>query len=579
MLCAVLAVMAVFCAGLISSPEKALASSNEQLVSGGKLVTASSLTSGNTLIEQASSAKAVYRTTGDTIKKGGTYVLTPAQTWKNGGVWFKNRVKVKDGMKIQFQYRVSAWDESYLGHADGIMLNLSKYVGRGGSGEDLGFVGQDAYGVELDNYRNWNDSDNPHVAIVKDDVHNHLVSKDASVVADGKWHTVSVTYKAKNKTLSVSIDGKRYLSKKYVKLPSNINVGLTASTGDGFAKHEVRKLTSNSVNPVSSEGKWKSVFNNSLKQVHKKYPKSMKWATVEGLYVPGVSSASVDGKICKNMIPQGICVVRDYLLITAYCGDEIGNNSSKKKVPEHDSVLYVMEKNSGDLLTTLALKGTRTLSGTGNHVGGIASDGYNIWIATSGYLPDGKNIGELHYTYDELDSAVSTSSTSLPTKDKFVVLSGAGKKTKASFNTYRNGYLWIGYFTKEENKGTLTAYEVNGSELIKRNQFTISDYANGATFFDYNDKLYLLVNKSTGRDKEARSIIYSIDDMSKSKNLTKKSVVKSNKVPLMMEEACYDEYEDMLYMITESAAKEYRIGFGTYPTNVIFAGKPDKLFI
>ena len=188
-----------------------------------------------------STAATNFAISGDAVKtKAGSVTLTKALDWQCGGMWLKKPVVVRSGMKISFKYRVSRWEDSSLGHADGIMLNLSKTSGLGSSGEGLGFVGYGAYGVELDSYQNNGDPAEPHIAIVKDDVSNHLATKVSSLAIAQKWTTATVTYKSK--TLTVTVGGKQLLSRKNVKLPSKLYIGLTASTGSGHAKHEVKDL-------------------------------------------------------------------------------------------------------------------------------------------------------------------------------------------------------------------------------------------------------------------------------------------------------------------------------------------------
>ena len=80
------------------------------------------------------------------------------------------------------------------------------------------------------------------------------------------------------------------------------------------------------------------------------------------------------------MVPQGICIARDYMLVTAY--DNVKHMAGKKGAggaAANRSVLYVLsneDPTARKLLSTIVLPDV-------NHVGGIAFDGENIWIAKS----------------------------------------------------------------------------------------------------------------------------------------------------------------------------------------------------
>lgn len=70
---------------------------------------------------------------------------------------------------------------------------------------------------------------------------------------------------------------------------------------------------------------------------------------------------------CDEMTPQGIAVTDDFIFVSAYCGGH-----------EHDSVIYMIKKSTGEYLKTIALAGT-------THAGGIVyvpqADG--IWVTTN----------------------------------------------------------------------------------------------------------------------------------------------------------------------------------------------------
>ena len=81
--------------------------------------------------------------------------------------------------------------------------------------------------------------------------------------------------------------------------------------------------------------------------------------------IPGLSTTNVLGKNCKTMIPQGICRMDNYVLVTAYDYKEAYN-----------SVIYVINT-SGIVQATLVYDKKC-------HMGGIAYDGKDVWIAEGG---------------------------------------------------------------------------------------------------------------------------------------------------------------------------------------------------
>ena len=99
--------------------------------------------------------------------------------------------------------------------------------------------------------------------------------------------------------------------------------------------------------------------------------------------IPGLAHTDVNGQDCTTMVPQGICIAGDYMIISAY--DASG---------QCDSVLYVLSNTnpaSRKYLTTLVLPNKA-------HVGGIAFDGSYLWVS------NGRDVSSIQYT--ELVNAV-----------------------------------------------------------------------------------------------------------------------------------------------------------------------------
>ena len=91
--------------------------------------------------------------------------------------------------------------------------------------------------------------------------------------------------------------------------------------------------------------------------------------------MPGLESTDILGESCGYMVPQGICIAGDYMLVTAYDSGDFYKNPKQGAHKINPSVLYVLSNQtpgSRELLTTIVLPDR-------NHVGGVAFDGKNIW--------------------------------------------------------------------------------------------------------------------------------------------------------------------------------------------------------
>lgn len=116
----------------------------------------------------------------------------------------------------------------------------------------------------------------------------------------------------------------------------------------------------------------------------------------DGYVVPGLRSCA-NG--CTHMVPQGICVAGDYLLVTAYCsctknkairGHGLSHMlrhlagrkcrpKAEQKPARHPSVVYLIEKKTGIYVKTVILPDK-------NHVGGITyyEEGKRGYIVLTG---------------------------------------------------------------------------------------------------------------------------------------------------------------------------------------------------
>ena len=170
--------------------------------------------------------------------------LTPLETFKAGSIWYDHQFETDKTFEVSFSYWAGGGRDDSFGGADGFILNLSATLGVGESGENQGFIGGDAYGVEFDSYpQNRNDPDGKHIAIIKGSSANHLEYCLDDRVDDSKWHDVRVTY-AEN-ILMVYLDEEQVLTCNDVILPERVYIGISAGTGSGKNQHLVKNLVAN----------------------------------------------------------------------------------------------------------------------------------------------------------------------------------------------------------------------------------------------------------------------------------------------------------------------------------------------
>lgn len=195
---------------------------------------------------------------GDAVRlEEGIIELTELATWQAGSIWYGHQISARNGFTVTFSYWAGGGRHTgpYYG-ADGILLTMSKEPGLGPQGGYLGFVGQDAYGVELDSYHNAGDPDGRHVAIVQGSVQKHLDYvidnrvDDSGDVSGSGWHTLSVRYE--HSVLKVSLDGEELLSCGEILLPDEIYLGISAATGGGMNRHLIKDFD---IEGLVSEGK------------------------------------------------------------------------------------------------------------------------------------------------------------------------------------------------------------------------------------------------------------------------------------------------------------------------------------
>lgn len=314
--------------------------------------------------------------------------------------------------------------------------------------------------------------------------------------------------------------------------------------------------------------------------------------------VPGLEATNVLGSICDQMVPQGICIAGDYMLVTAY--DNMKNYAQKTKQQKYEvsnSVLYVLSNEDPEnrkLMTTIVLPDI-------NHVGGVTFDGENVWIAKS----TSRQCSMI--SYDVIEEAVQSGEESyqLAQYDQNVNCGAV-----ASFISYHDDKLWIGtYSNRISGMGALRSYEIvkkdteKGVEyqLVRQEELVIPGFANGVAFLESSGayehtelsedcvgaadgqnslekKTYMAVSTSKGRYFDSKIYFYEIiKDSNTGKNFY--HCYNSCKFPPMAEELVCDG--ENTYFLFESSATCYStLSYQkcSYPVDRICALSTSDLF-
>lgn len=278
---------------------------------------------------------------------------------------------------------------------------------------------------------------------------------------------------------------------------------------------------------------------------------------------------SSDGKfeidVCDQMTPQGVTVDSEHMYISAYCGQH-----------EHYSVLYVLDKATGEYQKTIVLGGN-------SHAGGIAyvEQAGGLWITTN--KSSVKGDGELSLiTMADIEAYDLETDLKPIEYTKRVDLD----ETKAASSlAYYNGYLIVGHF-EEEGLGKAVCYKLdeNGIPYLNGN---IAAYpedvvtSRGGLYLEQGicaDDEHMYLTESYGKD---HSRFYVLDaDPSKGiagwVEFNEDDFDNNLKMPRYLEQVSSDG--DTLYLIFEGAANKYRERDVPMHTDRVLKVSKTKLF-
>ncbi len=246
------------------------------------------------------------------------------------------------------------------------------------------------------------------------------------------------------------------------------------------------------------------------------------------IVIPGLISTNIGGFTSTKMCPQGITFAEDYLLLTAY-----------EMSAEENSVIYVMDKTTGGLLTTMVLP-------VKAHAGGIGYDGTYVWVAV------GTKVSAIPLA--EIEKA--TNNGKPYAYMSFVATCELG--ITASYLTYHNNLLWVGSYDElnttklhsyviHEEKGKLTLEKVDTMIMPTRVQ--------GLAFTEDG---YLILSRSCQLYKGLRGYMRQLDIYRPDLSVTEEGVIplgdliRTVEMPSMNEEIAVDG--GYLFVNFESAA-------------------------
>lgn len=195
-------------------------------------------------------------------------------------------------------------------------------------------------------------------------------------------------------------------------------------------------------------------------------------------------------------VPQGLCHIDNYTIITAYNGNQKYRNQAAFNSNNREE-LELMQSLSFDNRAMLIVLNSETNEEEAilrlpddNHVGGITTDGENLYIAKSSEY----EISVIEY--DNLKKCIENNEDEINYDESYKCAN------LPSYITYDDNKLWVGTWKSEniiDYQATLCAYKIEGDKLKKVDEYVIPQYTNGACFMDrYNQKI-LILSISNGR--------------------------------------------------------------------------------
>ncbi|MBQ4068162.1 MAG: hypothetical protein IJC76_02810 [Lachnospiraceae bacterium] len=282
--------------------------------------------------------------------------------------------------------------------------------------------------------------------------------------------------------------------------------------------------------------------------------------------IPGARNTNVLGSNTATMVPQGICRMDNYILITAYDGiakkdKRIYTSEIKKYEKENlymnrgkrNSVIYILTVD-GKYITTLVYD-------KACHMGGITYDGANVWIAED---ENGVSAISKADILRATNIAISKGAKSIELKGINKV--AISRLEKASYCTYFDNKLWVGTFW-EKKEGDIYGYSISylrGKPILTPSRHIKSPKkTQGMCFYKENNIVYLALAISHGRNNDSKILCYKLNTYyttttrksDGSLQITRPKAYKTIYLPPMLEQISMNGV--FMYSIFESGARPY----------------------
>ena len=305
--------------------------------------------------------------------------------------------------------------------------------------------------------------------------------------------------------------------------------------------------------------------------------------------IEDILQTDVNGEICDTMVPQGLAIVDDLMIISAYDGindykTELKLHSYNSKYREklekekdhkvHNSVLYIYDMKTKRQMITLELPDV-------NHVGGIVADGENLYIAKG----TDREISII--SLDKIKEATDKARENGVTSEKLEYDSSIECDNSASFITMRTNsegkkQLCVGTWAILKNFSKMRIYDIDKDESGKINlsldqEIPIQVYANGAEFVQKDGTEYLIVGCSCGRSLDSRVYINRIDEDKLGK--LSMETISYAKLPPMTEEISKftdESGKQKIAIGSEAFSRRYEIGKQSVIPNGVMIADVDE---
>lgn len=229
---------------------------------------------------------------------------------------------------------------------------------------------------------------------------------------------------------------------------------------------------------------------------------------------------------------QGICCLDDLIFVTSY--DCTKTNNSKISIVKDNKVIH------------------ETLLNMKSHVGGISIDEKNkiVWVTDKGGCISGYSLASVLN-----DPEVEPIFNKIKVADNLFNIHGSNS---VAYLTIYNNKLFVGNYN-DSNKSIIKICNINNDGSIDVDNSIIiksTSFVQGITFFNKDNKDYLLVSSSFGSYFKSHIKIYLYYPDLNNLEEEKSTLIE---LPPMLEQICIKD--NLLYTIFESNAKQYRNRF------------------